>query len=260
MQEFLNQYPWIEKAVIFVVIALLTLLASRVFTSITRKILARDDNPLPQSSIFVNIVRVGVWLIGISEILNLCFGVNATTVIAAMGIGGIAISLGCQDTLANLIGGLQVSMGQLIQPGDYIEVLGQQGKVKDTTWRHTCIIDAGGNEHLVPNQLINKNSLIQLNDAQTVQVAFLLPDARGIENFTQKASLAISQALEPYAHEGAEPLIQINGSELGGLAGTIKLDIKRGSIAHDKARDLMARAVVDLIDPSNEAAEVKDGL
>ena len=40
----------------------------------------------------------------------------------ALGIGGIAISLGFQDTLSNLIGGLQVSLLRIIKPGDNIEV------------------------------------------------------------------------------------------------------------------------------------------
>ena len=53
--------------------------------------------------------------------LSTCYGVDVSAAITALGIGGIAISLGFQDTIANLIGGLQVSLLRIIKPGDNIE-------------------------------------------------------------------------------------------------------------------------------------------
>ena len=58
-------------------------------------------------------------------------------------------SLGFQDTLSNLIGGLQVSLLRIIKPGDNIEVGSATGVVKDITWRHTTIRNGAGEEVLL---------------------------------------------------------------------------------------------------------------
>ena len=68
-----------------------------------------EEKNLPSSSIFVNIARGAVWLLGVCIMLSTCYGVDVSAAITALGIGGIAISLGFQDTIANLIGGLQAA-------------------------------------------------------------------------------------------------------------------------------------------------------
>ena len=87
----------------------------------------------------MNIVRGAVWFLGICIMLSTCFNVNVSAAITALGIGGIAISLGFQDTISNLIGGLQVSLMRIVKPGDNIEVGSSSGVVKDVTWRHTSL-------------------------------------------------------------------------------------------------------------------------
>lgn len=67
-------------------------------------------NPLPASSLIINIGRGVVWVIGGSIILQSCFGINPNALVTALGVGGVALSLGLQDTLSNLIGGIQMTL------------------------------------------------------------------------------------------------------------------------------------------------------
>ena len=73
---------------------------------------------------------------GASVILDTIFNVNTSSIIAALGVGGIAVSLGFQDTLANLIGGLQVTFMGIVKPGDNIEVGSETGVVQDVSLLH----------------------------------------------------------------------------------------------------------------------------
>lgn len=93
-----------------------TAVAAKIASKTLYHLLNRDDNPLPSSSIFINIARAVIWMIGGSFILDNCFGINANALVAALGVGGIAISLGFQDTLSNLIGGMQVTFMGIIKP------------------------------------------------------------------------------------------------------------------------------------------------
>jgi MscS family membrane protein len=47
------------------------------------------------------------------------FGINVTTGIAALGIGGIALALGAQKTVENLVGSVTVIIDQPVQVGDF---------------------------------------------------------------------------------------------------------------------------------------------
>ena len=167
---------WVHNIIWAVILAIGTAVAAKVVSKTLNHLLNRDDNPLPASSIFINIARAVIWMIGGSFILDNCFGINANALVAALGVGGIAISLGFQDTLSNLIGGMQVTFMGIIKPGDNIEVGGVSGVVQDITWRHTTIEDACGQTIIVPNSNISKNTLVHLMPFGRVAVPVAVKD------------------------------------------------------------------------------------
>ena len=161
---------WLSTIVVVAIVVFVTAVIAHLATKLIRRILSTDASPLPSSSIFVNIVRVAIWAIGVSIMLSTCFNVNVTAAVAALGVGGIAISLGFQDTLSNLISGLQLSIMGIVEPGDNVEIGGQQGIVSDVTWRHTTIVSSTGERIMVPNSVLNTSSLIQLPPPRKVVV------------------------------------------------------------------------------------------
>ena len=99
---------WLGTLITAVLILTLTAVVGHLLTKFLRKVLNYSDE-LPSSSIFINIGRAIVWVVGGSVMLSTCFGIDVSAAITALDIGGIAISLGFQDTISNLIGGVQVS-------------------------------------------------------------------------------------------------------------------------------------------------------
>ena len=250
VKSFVENTPWLEKTLIFIVVLVATLVFAHLATRLVRRVLNHGGNPLPSSSIFVNITRAAIWCLGASVILDSCFGINASALIAALGVAGIAISLGFQDTLSNLIGGLQLSLGRLVEPGERVEILGKQGLVQDITWRHTTLIDSDGNVNYIPNSIINKNSLIHLDTTMTVKVPFLVPKGGNLEELTETLIVKSSEALAQESTLFSPVYVQYAGGTLGGISGTICVTIERGSIPGDKVADLISRAVAREIAPS----------
>ena len=97
-----------------------------------------------------------------------------TGFVAALGIGGIAISLGFKDTISNLISGVQVSSLKIMVPGDHVMIGNHTGIVIDTTWRHTTIQDMYGETVIVPNAIINSTAVVKKAPNSTVRVHILL--------------------------------------------------------------------------------------
>ena len=50
------------------------------------------------------------------------YNINVNALIAALGIGGLAVSLAAQDTLSNVISGIMIMMDQPFRVGDRIEI------------------------------------------------------------------------------------------------------------------------------------------
>lgn len=215
-----------------------------------RQLLSRDEVPLASSSIFVNIARAAVWIVGGSVLLDNCFGIKANAVVAALGVGGIAISLGCQDTFSNLIGGVQMSLLNLIKPGDNIEVGSESGVVTDVTWRHTTIRDIQGQTVIVPNSVISKTAMVQLLPAGHVETYFYITDTgrwESLDALAHELEQATAEAVEPLSHLVVEPFVRYTEITRMGVKGKVVFEIE-DELVTTKAQDLCVRAVAPIVD------------
>ncbi len=66
-------------------------------------------------------------------------GYNVTSLIAGLGIGGLAIALALQDTLGNFFGTIFIFLDRPFAVGDWIKVEGTEGVVEDIGFRSTRI-------------------------------------------------------------------------------------------------------------------------
>lgn len=101
--------------------------------------------------LFRRIVAVLVYGLGTLLILDL-IGVAISPLIAALGLGGLAVALAIQPTLSNLFAGTYVMTEGVISAGDYIELEnGVSGYVVDVGWRSVRIRTWHNNLVVVPN-------------------------------------------------------------------------------------------------------------
>ncbi len=78
--------------------------------------------------------------------------VNISPLIAGLGLGGLAVALALQPTLANVFAGTYVMTEGVVAPGDYIELEnGIAGYVIDVSWRSTRLRTWYNNLVVVPN-------------------------------------------------------------------------------------------------------------
>ncbi len=90
---------------------------------------------------------------GLGAILMLdLLDINVSPLIAGLGLGGLAIALAIQPTLANLFAGTYVMTEGVVAPGDFIELEGGiTGYVVEVGWRSTRICTWRNNLVMVPN-------------------------------------------------------------------------------------------------------------
>ena len=116
--------------------------------------LASRTNHVVDVRLFPLIRRVGGLVVyGIGALLVLdVMDINISPLIAGLGLGGLAVALAIQPTLANLFAGTYVMTEGVIDTGDYIELeSGVAGYVVEVGWRSTRIRTWGNNLVVIPN-------------------------------------------------------------------------------------------------------------
>ncbi len=79
-------------------------------------------------------------------------GVEVAPLVAALGVGSLAVGLALQPTLTNVFAGFNLSLARRIRVGDFVRLDGgQEGQVTDIGWRATEIRSIGESVVMVPN-------------------------------------------------------------------------------------------------------------
>jgi MscS family membrane protein len=84
------------------------------------------------------LVKAAVFVMAVFTILGI-LGFNMTTALAGLGIGGLAIGFGAQQTIANLFGGVSVLGDEVIRVGDVCRFGDRTGTVEDIGLRSTRV-------------------------------------------------------------------------------------------------------------------------
>ena len=104
-----------------------------------------------------------IWAIVLLTILGY-FGIEITGMIAALGVGGLAIALAFQDTLKEFFAGAYIVADRPIRIGDYVELdSGEKGTVIDIGWRSTKFRILGNNVLIIPNSKLSTSKIINYN-------------------------------------------------------------------------------------------------
>ncbi len=158
----------IAKILLFLLIASLTMVGSKMASEMVRVYGTRAQGALPVTSLTQNLAQLAVIIIGILILMN-SLGISITPLLTALGVGGLAVALGLQDTLANFFAGFYVSLAGYVRLGDYIKLnSGEEGYVNDIGWRSTTIKALSNNLIIIPNSKL----------AQAIVTNYHLPEKR----------------------------------------------------------------------------------
>ncbi|RTQ53379.1 mechanosensitive ion channel [Hymenobacter gummosus] len=103
--------------------------------------------------------RRGSWLVAIRLVLLavgfllavMASGLPLDKITIVVGALGVGVGLGLQNIINNLVSGIILIFERPFQVGDYIEVTGKTGRVKDIGIRASKLISQSGSEIIVPN-------------------------------------------------------------------------------------------------------------
>ncbi|ACY16993.1 mechanosensitive ion channel family protein [Haliangium ochraceum] len=125
-------------------------------------------------------------------------GVNVGSLLAGLGIGGLAVALAAKDTLANFFGSLMIFIDKPFQVGDWVVVDSTEGVIEEVGFRTSRVRTFYNSLVTVPNALVT-NSMVDNYGARrfrryktTLGLAYDTPPAK-IEAFCEGVRALIAR-------------------------------------------------------------------
>jgi small-conductance mechanosensitive channel len=135
---------------------------------------AGPDSPATVAhTLVVWAIKTGLWVMfGLALLTNL--GINVSAFIASLGIGGIAVALAAQNILGDLFASLSIAVDKPFEVGDSISVAGLSGKVEHVGLKTTRIRADSGEQIVIGNAELLKNTVRNFKRMSNRRVQFSL--------------------------------------------------------------------------------------
>ena len=134
-----------------------------VFAEYLTHVTGRTENSLDDQLVPLvrKTLRVFIVVLGVIVILQ-NNGYNVASLIAGLGIGGLAVALAAKDTLANFFGSITIFVDRPFRMGDWIKTSAAEGTIEEVGFRSTRIRTFYNSVVSVPNSILANSEIDNL--------------------------------------------------------------------------------------------------
>lgn len=192
LNHFLNAFfaYQVVKLIYYAVEAFGKVMAA--YTKKTESLMDDQLVPFVTKSLKVLVIVLGVLIV----LQN--FGLNVMSLLAGLGLGGLALALAAQDTAANVFGSITILLDQPFKIGDWVKIKDIEGTIEDIGFRSTRIRTFYNSQVTVPNSIMAKENIDNMGARparrvrQVLGVAYETPPER-IDEFCSRVRYLITQ-------------------------------------------------------------------
>ena len=193
-----------------VVPAIITFVISYFVLKIVVKIVGNLLDRTPMEKTIVRFIRsslhIVMWVL-ISVITASALGID--TMVALISVASLAVSLAVQGALSNLAGGVTLLSTHPFRVGDFVEVGGVSGTVREIGMTYTTLTTADQKEIFVPNSEVSSSKIINYTMVGTRRVDLTFTASYDDAVETVKAALRKAAAL-PQVLEDPPLFVAVN--------------------------------------------------
>ncbi|SFD89618.1 small conductance mechanosensitive channel [Sulfitobacter brevis] len=155
-----------------------------------------------------SIVRYVIIGFTILFVLN-TFGVRTTSVVAVIGAAGLAIGLALQGTLSNVAAGVMLIFFRPIKIGDFVEIAGKMGTVKQINLNFTELADLSNVQVIVPNSEVWGNVITNYSVNPTRRAEWTFGVGYGANLKQAEEIIRATIMADERSHSEPAPFIQV---------------------------------------------------
>ena len=158
---------------------------------------------------FANVIRYTILATAAVFILNR-FGIQTTSIVAIIGAAGLAIGLAMQGALSNIAAGVMLVIFRPFKIGDFVEVDGLMGTVKDISIIATELATLENVQVIIPNSNVFASPITNYSAYNTRRAEWVFGVGYGADLKKAEAIIRDTILSDPRAHSDPEPFIQVN--------------------------------------------------
>lgn len=136
-----------------VIIAVVGILIIRLVMKIITKTLEKSHLEKAAHSLIKTLAKSVMWVL-LALILAASLGIDVTGIVALASVATLAVSLALQNLLGNVIGGFTLLYTHPFGSGDYVEIAGQSGTVKEVGIAYTKLTTPDNKIVSIPNSAV----------------------------------------------------------------------------------------------------------
>ena len=174
IERFISYLPTLVGAIVFLIFGWWAI--RLVLGSLKRLFAKREYDPALQNFL-LTILEWGLKILLIITVIGQ-LGITTTSFVAMIGAAGLAIGLALQGSLANFAGWVLIILLKSFKIGDWIEVQGISGSVKEVSLFYTKLDTFGNQLAIIPNGELSNDNIVNYSgnptrrDAITIGVSY----------------------------------------------------------------------------------------
>ena len=156
-----------------------------------------------------NVARYVVIAFSVLFVMN-TFGIQTTSIVAVIGAAGLAIGLALQGTLSNVAAGVMIVFFRPIKLGDFVEVNGQMGTVKDITLNFIELSAVSNVQIIIPNAQVWGNTIVNYSSYDTRRAEWVFGVGYGANLKLAEDTIRETIMADERSRTEPSPFIQVN--------------------------------------------------
>lgn len=186
------------------------------------KIILKSVIDISLHSFIKSLVNIGLkvlLVIGITTML----GIPTTTFITVLGAAGLAVGLALKDSLTNFASGILILVQRPFNVGDFIQIEGYAGTVKEIHLLYTNIISADNKKIIIPNSDLTNSKIINLSSEQTRRVDMIFSIGYSEDILVVKEMLNNIVLNHPLIIENPETVVRVSKHDESSIVFDVKV-------------------------------------
>ena len=155
-----------------VVILVAGIFAMRIIRKVLETTLEKSKLEKAAHSLITSLASAAMYIV-LGLMVASSLGIDVTSIVALASVLTLALSLALQNMVSNIIGGFTILYTGPFHSGDYVEIAGQGGTVKEINMTYTMLATADNKLISIPNSAVVAAQIVNYSAAETRRVEIL---------------------------------------------------------------------------------------
>ena len=164
--------PLLQDVCRSVVILVAGIFAIRIIQKVLETTLEKSKLEKAAHSLITSLASAAMYIV-LGLMVASSLGIDVTSIVALASVLTLALSLALQNMVSNIIGGFTILYTSPFHSGDYVEIAGQGGTVKEINMTYTMLATADNKLISIPNSAVVAAQIVNYSAAETRRVEIL---------------------------------------------------------------------------------------